>query len=167
MKRLHVDTLESEIGTIVLVEDGGQLCSLDFSDYEQRMMLLLKRRYGSVSLETLADPHGFTSKVRRYLDGDLSSLDDIPVNTGGTHFQQQVWQALRTIPVGSTWTYGALAATLGKPTASRAVGRTNGLNPVAIVLPCHRVVGADASLTGYAGGLERKRWLLQHEGYAL
>lgn len=167
MKRLHIDRLESKIGTIVLVEDQGQLCSLDFSEYEQRMMLLLQRRYGSFVLEPQDDPYGFTSRLRRYLDGDLKSLDDIAVNTGGTPFQQQVWQALRTIPVGSTLTYGKLAAQIGRPTASRAVGRTNGLNPVAIVLPCHRVVGADASLTGYAGGLERKRWLLRHEGYAI
>ncbi|WP_179198046.1 methylated-DNA--[protein]-cysteine S-methyltransferase [Nostoc sp. T09] len=93
-----------------------------------------------------------------------TSLDDIPVSTGGTLFQEQVWLALRNIPWGNTISYGELAARIGKPTAYRAVGMANSLNPVAIALPCHRVVGANAALTGYAGGLERKRWLLAHEG---
>ncbi|HET8842556.1 MAG TPA: methylated-DNA--[protein]-cysteine S-methyltransferase, partial [Ktedonobacteraceae bacterium] len=101
--------------------------------------------------------------LRAYLAGDPRSLDAIPVDTGGTAFQQQVWSALRSIPLGTTTTYGELAASLGKPKAYRAVGATNALNPIAIVLPCHRVVGADASLTGYAGGLHRKDWLLRHE----
>ncbi len=82
----------------------------------------------------------------------------------GTPFQKQVWKALADVPFGETTTYGALAARLGKPPgASRAVGAANGANPLAIVVPCHRVIGADGSLTGYAGGLERKRWLLEHE----
>jgi methylated-DNA-[protein]-cysteine S-methyltransferase len=164
MKELHFDSLDSPIGAIVLVVDGEHLCSLDYADYEQRMMTLLQRRYGSVHLTQTADPCGFSSRVRAYLAGDYRCLDDIPVKTGGTPFQQQVWSALRTIPAGTTTTYGGLAALLGRPTAYRAVGAANALNPVAIVLPCHRVVGADASLTGYAGGLERKHWLLQHEG---
>ena len=87
----------------------------------------------------------------------------IPVQTGGTPFQQQVWNALREIPLGQTFTYSQLAAAVGSPKAARAVGMTNSLNPVAIVLPCHRVVGCNASLTGYAGGVDRKRWLLNHE----
>jgi methylated-DNA-[protein]-cysteine S-methyltransferase len=113
-------------------------------------------------------PNGFSSRLRAYLAGDLTCLDDIPLNTGGTPFQQQVWLALRTIPVGAVTTYGELVIRLGKtPNAARAVGITNSLNPIAIVLPCHRVVGANGDLTGYAGGLERKRWLLQHEGVEL
>lgn len=165
MKILHIDRINSPIGTLLLVVDGNTLCSLDYEEYEQRMMTLLERRYGPVELTPKANPNGFSSCVRSYLAGDYSSLDTIPVNTGGTPFQQQVWNALRTIPVGTTKTYGELATQLGKPTAYRAVGGTNALNPIAIVLPCHRVVGANASLTGYAGGLERKRWLLEHEGY--
>jgi methylated-DNA-[protein]-cysteine S-methyltransferase len=164
MKALQVDSLDSPIGTIVLVVDGGQLCSLDFGDYHQRMMTLLERRYGPVSLTTTVDPCGFSSRMRAYFAGDYHALDTIPVSTGGTAFQQNVWQSLRTIPPGITLTYGQLATKIGKPTAYRAVGGTNALNPVAIVLPCHRVVGANASLTGYAGGLERKQWLLHHEG---
>lgn len=165
MKTLHIDHIDSPIGTILLVVDGNKLCSLDYEEYEQRMMTLLESRYGSVQLLPKADPNGFSSRVRSYLAGSYSSLENIPVSTGGTPFQQRVWHALRTIPVGTTKTYGELAAQLGKPTAYRAVGGTNALNPIAIVLPCHRVVGANASLTGYAGGLERKRWLLEHEGY--
>ena len=165
MKTLQFDTIDSPIGIVLIVVDDGQLCALDYEDYQQRMMTLLERRYGPVHLEPANDPCGFSSCVRAYFAGNYSALADIPVNTGGTPFQQQVWSALRSIPVGTTLTYGALAAKLGKPTAYRAVGGTNALNPIAIVLPCHRVVGADATLTGYAGGLERKHWLLKHEGY--
>ena len=110
------------------------------------------------------DPNGFSSKVRAYLDGDLAALDEIPVETGGTPFQRQVWQALREVGPGTTSTYGELARRLGRPTAARAVGAANGRNPVALVVPCHRIVGANGALTGYAGGVERKRWLLKHEG---
>jgi methylated-DNA-[protein]-cysteine S-methyltransferase len=164
MKELLLDSIESPIGTILIVVDDGQLCSLDYSDYELRMMKLLERRYGPVHFTSVADPGGFSSHVRDYFTGDLHALDTIPVNTGGTPFQQHVWLALRSIPSGTTMTYGALATQIGKAGAYRAVGAANGLNPVAIVLPCHRVVGADASLTGYAGGLDRKQWLLEHEG---
>ncbi len=167
MKELQFDRIDSPIGAIVLVVDDKRLCSLDFADYEARMMTLLQRRYGEVQLEQVNDPCGFSSRIRDYLAGDYACLDAIPVNTGGTAFQQQVWLALRSIPPGKTLTYGELAAQLGKPTAYRAVGGTNALNPVAIVLPCHRVIGASSSLTGYAGGLERKRWLLQHEGWGM
>ncbi|HEY5002708.1 MAG TPA: methylated-DNA--[protein]-cysteine S-methyltransferase [Ktedonobacteraceae bacterium] len=165
MKELQYDRIDSPIGTILLVVDDKKLCSLDYVDYEPRMMTLLQRRYGSVTLEPVSNPCGFSSRMRDYLAGDYASLDAIPVSTGGTAFQQEVWLALRSIPPGKTLTYGELAAQLGRPTAYRAVGGTNALNPVAIVLPCHRVIGASSSLTGYAGGLERKRWLLQHEGW--
>jgi methylated-DNA-[protein]-cysteine S-methyltransferase len=94
----------------------------------------------------------------------LTAIDSLPVKTGGTVFQRSVWAALRTIPTGKTTTYGRLAAGLSRPKAVRAVGMANGANPISIVVPCHRVIGADATLTGYGGGLERKRWLLQHEG---
>jgi methylated-DNA-[protein]-cysteine S-methyltransferase len=167
MKELQCDSFDSPVGTIMLVVDNGQLCSLDYQDYEQRMMTLLQRRYGPVHLTATTDPCGFSSQIQGYLAGDFRCLDDIPVNTGGTAFQQEVWTALRTIPVGTTTTYGKLALQVGRPTAYRAVGATNGLNPIAIVVPCHRVIGADTSLTGYAGGLDRKRWLLDHENKAL
>lgn len=167
MKALQFDRIDSPIGDILIVVDDERLCSLDYADYEPRMMTLLQRRYGQINLVQTIDPHGFSSRIRAYLAGDYRCLDEIPVNTGGTNFQQEVWSALRTIPPGTTVAYGELAAKLGRPTAYRAVGGTNALNPIAIVLPCHRVVGANASLTGYAGGIERKQWLLRHEGYYL
>lgn len=167
MKELLLDSFDSPIGTIIIVADAHQLCSLDFADCEQRMMTLLQRRYGPVYLTQTTDPYGFSSRIRAYFSGDYNSLNEIPVNTGGTHFQQCVWTVLRAIQVGTTTTYGNIATILGKPTAYRAVGAANALNPIGIVLPCHRVIGADASLTGYAGGLERKHWLLQHEGCIL
>jgi len=163
MKELYVDYIPSPMGTIVIVVDGDRLCSLDFEGYSERMMRLLRRRYGEVQLKQVADPHGFSARVARYLAGDYTSLAAIPVQTGGTPFQQQVWSALREIPAGGTLAYSQLAARVGRPAAARAVGMAVSLNPVAIVLPCHRVVGSKAALTGYAGGLERKRWLLRHE----
>lgn len=160
---LFFDRIESEIGDIVVVTDGQSLVALDYADYEPRMRKLLASRYGNFELTPLENPGGISDKVRAYLTGDFQALNNIPVNTGGTPFQQEVWQALRSIPVGTFVSYKELAQKVGRPTAYRAVGMTNSLNPVAIVLPCHRVVGSNAALTGYAGGLERKRWLLQHE----
>jgi methylated-DNA-[protein]-cysteine S-methyltransferase len=162
--KLLVDKINSEIGTILIASDGEKLCALDFADYEQRMTKLLNRRYGSCDFEYVKNPQGFSSKIQAYFNGDRTSLNNIPISTGGTVFQQQVWLALQTIPWGNTISYADLAARIGKPTAYRAVGMANSLNPVALVLPCHRVIGANAALTGYAGGLERKRWLLKHEG---
>ena len=161
---LCIDRVASPIGQILVVTNADKLCSVDFEDYENRMMTLLRKRYGGISLKTAINPEGVCDRIRAYLAGDLHSLDDIPTETGGTLFQQQVWQALRTIPPGSVITYGALAKQLGRPKAVRAVGMINGLNPISIVLPCHRVIGANSKLTGYAGGLTRKQWLLTHEG---
>ena len=110
------------------------------------------------------DPLGVGTRLARYFDGRLDAIDDLPVDPGGTPFQRRVWSALRRLPCGATRSYGALAAGLGKPAASRAVGLANGANPIAIVIPCHRVIGSDGALTGYAGGIARKRWLLEHEG---
>lgn len=106
---------------------------------------------------------GVRRAITDYFDGDLHALDDLVAVTGGTPFQREVWAALRRIPIGETRTYGEIARAIGRPKAVRAVGLANRDNPVGIVVPCHRVIGKDASLTGYAGGLARKRWLLQHE----
>lgn len=105
--------------------------------------------------------------VDAYVGGDLRAIDDLAVDTGGTEFQQRVWAALRTIPTGDTWSYGELAAAVGNDGAMRAVGSANGANPVSVVVPCHRVVRADGGLGGYGGGLDRKAWLLRHEGARL
>jgi methylated-DNA-[protein]-cysteine S-methyltransferase len=108
-------------------------------------------------------PSSITDALAQYFAGSLTALDAVAVRTGGSTFQRRVWAALREIPAGSTTSYGWLAALLEIPNASRAVGLANGANPIAIVVPCHRVIGADGSLTGYGGGLARKRWLLDHE----
>ncbi len=128
------------------------------------MHQLLRVHYGSYTLTSAAEPCTIGRNVQAYFDGDLGVIEDIPVQTGGTVFQREVWKALRLIPSGMTTSYGALAARIGRPKASRAVGLANGSNPVSIVVPCHRVIGANAKLTGYGGGLYRKEWLIAHEG---
>ncbi len=163
--KLLFDTVNTPIGQVVLVTENQNLCFVDFEGNEHRMKQLLEKRFGSYELEP--QKIGYSTKLEAYFAGDLNALDDIPVSTGGTAFQQKVWQQLRQIPTGHTCSYGEMAAKLGQPTASRAVGMTNGLNPVSIVLPCHRVIGASGTLTGYAGGLSRKKWLLEHEGVNL
>ena len=164
---LRTDTIDSELGPIVIVTDARALCALDFGDCEERMKDLLTRRFEDFALRHETNPLGVSEKVRAYLAGDLRALDSVAVDPGGTEFQRTVWSALRTIPVGATRTYGQLAASIGRPTAPRAVGLANGRNPVAIVIPCHRVIGSNAALTGYGGGLPRKQWLLRHEGALL
>ena len=151
---------------LLIVTDGDTLRALDFADYEDRMRRLLARHYGAVTLTEGLLPAGIAAALDAYFAGDLTALDAVPVATGGSVFQKAVWAALRTIPAGTTTGYGALAAALGKPGAARAVGLANGQNPIGIVVPCHRVIGADGRLTGYAGGVERKAWLLRHEASA-
>jgi methylated-DNA-[protein]-cysteine S-methyltransferase len=160
---LLIDGFDSPIGPVHVVSDGRSLCALDFGEPAERLLPLLAVRFGGAPLRDADDPLGLASRVRAWFTGDLSALDDVPVDGGGTPFQRRVWAALRTIPCGATTSYGELAARLGVPRASRAVGAANGRNPVAIAVPCHRVVGADGGLCGYAGGVERKRWLLAHE----
>ena len=149
---------------ILIAVDQGRLCALDFAGFEARMHALLAKRYKNYDFEEKSNPCGFADCLRSYLNGELTSLDGIPVSTGGTEFQQQAWAALRQIPAGRTATYGEQAVRIGRPRAVRAIGAANGQNPVAIVVPCHRVIGSSNNLTGYAGGLDTKRWLLSHEG---
>lgn len=146
-----------------VVVDDGQVCAVDFAGFEERMRRLLDRRYPRYRLTPSTNPAGATQRLKDYLDGDMSTLDALPVTTGGTPFQAAAWRALRGIPVGRTASYAEQAARIGRPGAARAIGAANGQNPVAIVLPCHRVVGANGSLTGYAGGMATKEWLLKHE----
>ena len=164
--KLEMDSFQSPIGQVILVARDSELVFVDFEGNEQRMRRLLEARFGAYHLEKASLPD-FKSKLEAYFSGDCAAVNDLNVSTGGTEFQARVWQALREIPSGQTMSYGALAAKLDKPGASRAVGMINGLNPISIVLPCHRVIGANGSLTGYAGGLERKKWLLKHEGVKL
>ena len=169
---LYADRLESTIGTLLLIHDrDGHVRALDFHDFESRMRRLLRLHYGAEGNDFAVEDRAAPTTIRRaigdYFSGDLCAVNSIPVTTGGTSFQREVWAALRTIEAGTTLSYGALARQLGRPKSVRAVGSANGANPVAIVVPCHRVIGADGSLTGYGGGISRKRWLLTHEGVAL
>ena len=127
------------------------------------MLKRLRSRYPGVVFRRRRAPDGFAARFRAYFRGDLDALDDIPVDCGGTVFEEQVWTALRTIPPGTTLTYRKLAQLVQRPRAIRAVGRANALNPICLVVPCHRIVGSDGHLTGYGGGIWRKRWLLTHE----
>jgi len=163
--RFGVARWASPLGEIVLVHDDvGRLRVLDFGDYDTRMHRQLRLHYGRVELVPKAAPDHITTPLGAYFKGDLDALDAIRVETGGTVFQRSVWSALRDIPSGKTTTYGALATAINAPKAVRAVGLANGANPIAIVVPCHRVIGANGSLTGFGGGLHRKQWLLEHEG---
>jgi methylated-DNA-[protein]-cysteine S-methyltransferase len=163
---LLYDRLPSPIGEVlILADDQGRLRAVDFGDFEDRLERLLDRRSGRRldSVAAAKDPFGLSSALAAYFDGDIAAIDALPIEAPGTEFQRKVWAALREIPAGTTWTYGQLAAHIGHPSAVRAVGAANGANAVGIVAPCHRVIGADGTLTGYAGGVERKRWLLAHE----
>src|SRR5438105_2986817 len=162
---LRLDRLKTPIGTALLVtDDDGVLRALDWEDYEPRMRELLRLQCGAVELENARAPADLKAKLSAYFKGDLDRLGEIAWRVAGTPFQRKVWNALPKIPVGSTLSYGALAANLGSPRAMRAVGHANGANPISVVVPCHRLIGADGSLVKYGGGLERKRWLLRHEG---
>ena len=160
---LEVAEFHSPIGTIMLAVRDGALAALVFAEGWPDRRARLVKRFGDVDLRRAADPAGVSGRLAAYFAGDLGALDPIAVDAGGTPFQSRVWAALRTIPPGETVSYQTLARRIGAPTAVRAVGAANGDNPVGIVVPCHRVIGADGRLTGYAGGLARKRWLLAHE----
>jgi O-6-methylguanine DNA methyltransferase len=165
--KLYLERLPTAIGDMLMVtDDQDRLRALDFADYEERMHRLLSRHYGQVELTQRPSPSPASRSIGEYLAGDLSALEGLEVATGGTAFQRQVWAALRAIPVGETLSYSGLAQRIGRPKAVRAVGLANGSNPIAVVVPCHRVIGASGDLTGYAGGMERKAWLLRHEGVA-
>jgi methylated-DNA-[protein]-cysteine S-methyltransferase len=167
-ERLFLDRIGTPIGEALLVTDEvGCLRGFDWSDYEARMRLLLRRHYGSLEPVAGIAPSTVREALESYFDGDFAALPTIRWETAGTPFQRAVWTALTAIPAGTTLSYGALAARLGMPKAVRAVGLANAANPIGVVVPCHRVVGADGSLTGYGGGLERKRWLLEHERAAV
>lgn len=164
--QLWMEEIDTPIGELLLVADGdGKLRAVDWREHESRMLRLLRLHYGKdgFKLEGTCDLHGLASALRAYFFGNLTAIDQLPVQTAGTSFQREVWHALREIPCGRTLSYGKLAERIGRPAAVRAVGLANGSNPVGIVVPCHRVIGADGSLTGYGGGIERKRWLLAHE----
>ena len=164
MTRIAIDRLPSPIGPLAIGVAGETLLALDLRGDDAGLRAALARRFADAAFADARDPGGVASRVRRYFDGALGSLDDIAVDPGGTPFQRRVWLTLREIPPGRTWSYSDLARAVDRPAAVRAVGAANGANPIALVLPCHRVIGKDGSLTGYGGGLQRKDWLLRHEG---
>jgi methylated-DNA-[protein]-cysteine S-methyltransferase len=166
---LLLDHLDTPIGKMLIVtDDEGSLRAVDWADYEMRMHRLLRLHYGQngFTLEATRRPHDLTRAIEGYFAGHLAAIDALPVKTAGTPFQRAVWDALQKIPCGTTVSYAELAAQIGRPAAVRAVGLANGSNPVGVVVPCHRVIGSNGSLTGYGGGIYRKSWLLKHESSA-
>ena len=158
------DRIETPLGPLLLLARDGMLIGLEFDDHPERVARDLRIRYGSSDRFPAENPYGFSNRIRAYFEGDLKAIEKVPTDGGGTEFQRRVWAELKLIPCGVTVSYGDIARRLGHPQATRAVGLANGRNPVSIVVPCHRVIGADGSLTGYGGGLDRKKWLLAHEG---
>jgi methylated-DNA-[protein]-cysteine S-methyltransferase len=148
-------TLKSPVGMLSVKADAGVLREIRFSSTDYG------RRPAAPALQSLA------SRIVAYFEGDLRALEAIAVDPEGTLFQREVWRTLLQIPAGRTWSYADLARAIGRPDAVRAVGAANGANPIPIVIPCHRVIGANGRLVGYGGGLDRKRWLLAHEGVRL
>ncbi|MRS16008.1 methylated-DNA--[protein]-cysteine S-methyltransferase [Enterobacteriaceae bacterium RIT691] len=170
MLRLLEDKIATPLGPLwILCDEQFHLRAVEWEEYSDRMTQLLELHYRVEGYERVAatDPNGLSTKMKAYFDGDLSIIETLPSATAGTPFQREVWQALRTIPCGQVMHYGQLAEQLGRPGAARAVGAANGSNPVSVVVPCHRVIGRNGTMTGYAGGVQRKEWLLRHEGYLL
>jgi methylated-DNA-[protein]-cysteine S-methyltransferase len=157
------------LGPMGLFARGDELVGLSLDgghDVAHPVLAHLARHLGALETRPHPDAAGAATRLARYFGGDLAALDEQPVALLGTPFQRSVWEALRRIPAGRTWSYTELARAIGHPSAVRAVGAANGANPVAVFVPCHRVIAADGSLWGYGGGLERKAWLLRHEGAA-
>ena len=153
----------SPIGPLTVAVVEGRVCALSFSDFRETQRAALERRFKGYEVRRTEDPSGVCGRLQAYFDGELTALDAIDVDPAGTPFQLAVWAALRTIAPGRTASYTDVAHAIGAPQAVRAVGAANGANPIAIIVPCHRVIGARGALVGYGGGLERKRWLLNHE----
>lgn len=153
-----ITTFESPIGPLLLMSDGTSLTGLHTDNDKHRPAV----RPDWVRDDSVAPFARTIVQLRAYFDGALTEFD-LPLALQGTEFQMTVWRELCNIPFGETISYAELARRIGRPTASRAVGHSNARNPISIIVPCHRVIGADHSLTGYAGGLDRKRTLLEHE----
>lgn len=158
MRQYH-HTIDSPIGPLTLAASGTHITAVHMGTFET---LAPRMTHVTDWLDSAARLADAVAQLEAYFAGALRDFT-LPVAPHGGPFQQRVWSALRGIPYGTTTSYGALAASIGTPGAARAVGAANGQNPVAIVIPCHRVIGADGSLTGYGGGLERKQFLLEHE----
>lgn len=164
-RALTLEQLATPIGTaLVLTDEAGSLRGFNWTDYERAMFAWVARHYAGTPLQEGRAAEPVRNGLAAYFAGDRTALDKLPWRASGTDFQLEVWVALCTIRVGETLSYADLARRIGRPSAVRAVGLANAANPVAVVVPCHRVIGSNGSLTGYGGGLARKKWLLQHEG---
>ena len=155
--------VESPIGPLSVAARAGRTCLVHFGGDESAARKLIERWYPLETVVPAADPGGAVAALTRYFAGELDALDTLEVELNGTTFQQLVWEALRGVKAGQTASYGELANRIGSPTAVRAVGAANGANPVPIIVPCHRIIGSNGTLTGYGGGLPVKEWLLRHE----
>ncbi len=160
---LFVERIKTPIGPLLITHDGKALANIAFADREDRRAKELSRDFPGAEVKRATKPTNFAAALMRYFDGDIRAIDKLGVIAFGTDFQQQCWAALRRVRPGTTRTYGDHARAIGRPNASRAVGAANGFNPISIVVPCHRLVGASGSLIHYGRGLERKRWLIDHE----
>jgi O-6-methylguanine DNA methyltransferase len=161
MGSVIVSEYQAPFGPLAIAARGDVLVAIDLEGHPERLAKAVARK----------EPAGpgrlapaLTRALDAYFKGDLTAIDSLEAEPGGTEFQRDVWAELRRVRAGTTISYSQLAARIGRPDAVRAVGAANGANPVPIVIPCHRVIGANGSLVGYGGGLEMKRWLLQHEG---
>jgi len=166
MMAVDVAVVKSPIGALTVAQGPEGLVGIEFGDIApDELARRLSRRIGPCTLTVAMHPAA--AAVHAYFTGKLVAIQMLAVTPMGTPFQRMVWTALRRIPAGQTVSYSELAARIGKHSAVRAVGAANGENPIPVVVPCHRVIGADGSLVGYGGGIERKRWLLKHEGALL
>lgn len=164
---IELAVVDTPIDAVTLAARDGRVCLLHFGADDDALRATLRRWYPAESIEHAVDPAGAASALASYFAGDVTAVDTVAVEMNGTPFQKGVWNALRRIPAGATASYAEIAALVGSPTAVRAVGAANGANPIAVVVPCHRVIGSNGTLTGYGGGLPRKEWLLRHEGRRL
>jgi methylated-DNA-[protein]-cysteine S-methyltransferase len=161
---IGIATLDSPIGPLTLAARGDRVCLLHFGPDGPAIRRSLERWYPGQAIVKNSDPAGAGTVLAAYFAGDIHALDRITVEMNGTPFQKRVWEALRRVRAGTTVPYSAIARTIQAPSAVRAVGAANGANPVAVIVPCHRIIGSNGTLTGYGGGLVRKEWLLRHEG---
>lgn len=157
--------LESPIGKIIVVLQGDTVVICEFADRAERVERQLERYYSEAQVTNGECPAPIKDVFNAYFAGERDALDTLKTAPIGTEYEVRVWEALKDIKAGLTDSYGAMAKRLNS--SARAIGRANGRNPIGLIHPCHRVIGADGSLTGYAGGLERKEWLLRHEGAIL
>ena len=164
--KLYLSHLDSPLGAMLLVTDAQQTVrALEFADHRARLRRGLREHYGVVELDEIAPPAAIAGALARYFAGELEALDALRTETAGSELQRRVWAALRRIPAGSTTSYGKLARLLGfdDPRAAIDIGAANGANPIALIVPCHRVIAGNGELKGYAWGVQRKHWLLHHE----